>query len=56
MEHDREMDYGEGKGEEVGFRRERKQFRDRDKGLKIGEADERVIFVIIVMGSSLTGA
>ena len=35
---------------------ERKQFRDRDKGLKIGEADERVIFIIFVMGSSLMGA
>ena len=34
----------------------RQRFRDRDKGLKVGEDDERVTFVIFVMGSSVTGA
>ena len=38
------------------LRCERKQFRDRVKGLKIGETDERVIFVICVVISLLTGA
>ena len=33
---------------------ERKLFRDR--GLKGGETDELVIFVVFVMASSLTGA
>ena len=46
----------EGKGEDVDLRRERKRFRDMNKDLKIGKADERVIFVIFVMGSSLTVA
>ena len=32
------------------------KFRDRDRGLKVGETNERVIFVIFVMVSSLTGA
>ena len=39
--------------------RERKRFRDRDKGLKVDETDERVIFITFVMvssQSSLTGA
>ena len=39
--------------------RERKIFRDRNKGLKIDETDERVIFVTFAMVlslSSLTGA
>ena len=31
---------GEGKGEQVGFRCDRKLFRDRDKGLKVDETDE----------------
>ena len=34
--------------------RERKIFRDRDKGLKVDETDERVIFVTFVMVSSLS--
>ena len=34
--------------------RERKRFRDRDKGLKVDETDERVIFVTFVMISSLS--
>ena len=31
-------------------------FWDRDKGVKVGETDELVIFVIFVMVSWLTGA
>ena len=42
---------GKGKGEDVSLRCERKQFRER--GLKIGETDELVIFVISVMVVSL---
>ena len=38
------------------LRCERKQFRDRVRGLKVGETDERLIFVIYVVVSSLTGA
>ena len=38
------------------LRCERKQFLDRDRGLKVGETDERVIFIIFVVVSSLTGA
>ena len=34
--------------------RERKQFRDRDKGLKVDETDERVIFVTFVIVSALS--
>ena len=34
--------------------RERKRFRDRDKGLKVDETDERMIFVTFVMVSSLS--
>ena len=49
MEHGREGNYGEGKGEEVGLRFERKQFRDRVRGLKVGETDARVRFVIFVV-------
>ena len=45
-----------GKREEVGFRRERKRFRDRGKGLRVNETDEWVIFVIFIMVSPLTGA
>ena len=30
-------------------------FRDRDKGLKVGETDKLVIFIIFVMVSLLTG-
>ena len=47
--------WGGGKKREV-LRCERKQFRDRDRGFKVGETDERVIFVIFVMVSSLTDA
>ena len=48
---------GEENGEEVGFlRREIKLFRDMDIGLKVGETDKLVIFIIFVMASSLTGA
>ena len=42
----------EGKREEVCLRCEGKQFWDSDRGLKVGETDERVIFVMV---SSLTG-
>ena len=38
------------------LRHERKRFRDRDRGLKVDETDELVIFVIFIMVSSLTGA
>ena len=34
----------------------KKFFLERDKGLKVGEAEERMIFIIFVMGSSLMGA
>ena len=34
--------------------RERKRVRDRDKGLKVDQTDERVIFVTFVMVSSLS--
>ena len=34
--------------------RDKKRFRDRDKGLKVDETDERVIFVTYVMVSSLS--
>ena len=41
----REGDYRGRKGEKrLVLRRERKQFWDRDKCSKVGEADERVIF------------
>ena len=33
------------------LRHERKRFRDRDKDLRVGEDDERMIFVIFIMGS-----
>ena len=36
--------------------RERKIFGDMDKGLKVDETDEWVIFVTVVAASSLTGA
>ena len=45
-----------GGGEKRQVLSERKQFRHRDRGLKVGETDERVIFVIFVMVSSLTDA
>ena len=35
---------------------DRKRFRDRDKGLKVDETDERVIFVTFVMVSSLSSS
>ena len=38
------------------LRCERKQSRDRVRGLKVGETDELLIFVIYVVVSSLTGA
>ena len=38
------------------LRCERKLFQDRDTGLKVGETDQLVIFVIFVMASWLTGA
>ena len=34
--------------------RKRKRFQDRDKGLKVDQTDERVIFVTFVMVSSLS--
>ena len=43
-------------GGRKGGRCERKQFLDRVRGLKVGETDERVIFIICVVVSSLTGA
>ena len=50
-------DYG-GKEREKRYvlRCERKQFRDRNRGLKVDETDERVIFIIFVMISLLMGA
>ena len=45
-----------GKEEDVGLRCDRKQFRNKDRGLKVGETDERVIFVIFAMVLSLTSA
>ena len=44
----------ERKGEEQVLIRERKRFRDRDKGLKVDQTDERVIFVTFVKISSLS--
>ena len=45
---------GKRKGEGSVLMRERKRFRDRDKGLKVDGTDERVIFVTFVMVSSLS--
>ena len=56
MNTEKKIIMGEGKGEEAGLRYERKQFLDKVRGLKVGETDERVIFVICVVVSSLTGA
>ena len=55
MEHDRKGDYGGKEWEKRVLRRERKRFRDRDKGLKVDEDDEWMIFLIFVISSSLTG-
>ena len=50
-------DYGrKERGKRWVLRHERKQFWDRDKCLKVCEADEWVIFVIFLMGSLLTSA
>ena len=57
MEHSRERDYeGNQREKRKVLRCERKRFMDRDTGLKVDETVERVIFVIFVMMSTLTGA
>ena len=55
-EHGREEDYGgKERAKRWVLRRERKRFRDRDRGLRVDETDALVIFVIFVMASSLKG-
>ena len=44
------------KGEEVGLRCEGNHFRDRERGSMVGETDELVIFIILVVVLSLTSA
>ena len=53
----REGDYVGKEGEKSWLiRRERKQFRDSDRFLKVDETDEWVVFVIFIMVLSRTGA
>ena len=53
----REGDYVGKEGEKSWLlRRERKQFLDSDRFLKVDETDEWVVFVIFIMVLSRTGA